>query len=151
MKFPVLWLSFHASATSLLVIVDYYVLPFINKVYIEIFPDPPSKFSNSSHPPNSVPLPAFTCDTKKCILPGGFLLFVILPLNGPKHLPLDIAMCAISPALRNSGGRWASSSVLWETLAETTFWDGTKQWRPIVFNLWRCDWCHLKLLTFKMK
>ena len=51
MKFPVLWLSFHASAqgaTSLLVVDDYSVLPSINKVSIyncfrllKLFESPP--------------------------------------------------------------------------------------------------------------
>ena len=46
-----------------------------------------------------------TKDTKKCILSGDFILLTILPLNGPKHFPSTMSMCAISPALRSSGGR----------------------------------------------
>lgn len=61
-------------------------------------------------------LHALTCDTKKCILSGDFLLSMIFPLNGPKHFPFGICVWAKSPALRNSGGRCASSFCIWEGL-----------------------------------
>lgn len=57
-----------------------------------------------------------TSDTKKCILSGDFFLSMIFPLNGPKHFPFGICMWAKSPALRNSGGRCASSFCIWEGL-----------------------------------
>ena len=51
-----------------------------------------------------------TCDTKKYNFSGDFLLSTILPMNGPKRLPSGICIWANIPALRNSGGRWESSS-----------------------------------------